>query len=115
MPPLELLNGQPAAMVLALVLLFLLNRQYTDHLKEKREIIEIIRAERAEWIKKEEQMQGHLLELVRTSTEGQTRTVNELHQLRNWITKWTLEIERVRLGGKEPPPRAPFSGDQPHE
>ena len=91
MPPIELLTGQPAAMVLALVMLFLLNRNYLESLKE-----------RSAWLKREEQVHDRLWTLMQSTTEANVRLQNELHQLRNDLTRWMISIEqKMREGGDD--------------
>lgn len=68
-------------MVLALIVLFLMNRNYLDNLKERREIIQLILTERTEWLKNHDQIENRLWETLKETVESNLKVANELNRL----------------------------------
>lgn len=107
----SLLTGQPAAVALAILAVYWLNRNTLEFAREKRELLEIIRAERKEWIDQAREDRRELLEIQRSSIEADKTVAHELHTLRQPLTSIGLDIQwlKAKLGGETP--RGSKTGD----
>lgn len=91
----NLLTGQPAAVALAILALYWLNRNTLEFAREKREIIEIIRLERKEWLEEARDVRRELLDMQRASVEADKEVDHELHTLRDAITAISLNVSQL--------------------
>lgn len=100
----NLLTGQPAAVALAILALYWLNRNTLDFAREKREFIEIIRLERKEWLDEAREVRRELLDMQRASIEADKEVDHELHTLRDAITAVGLNVSQLleRVGRSAP-------------
>lgn len=100
----SLLTGQPAAVALAILAIYWLNRNTLEFAREKREIIELIRAERKEWLDAAREERRELFDMQRASVEAEKLVAHELHTLRQPLTDIRLDIQwiKARIGGESP-------------
>lgn len=91
----NLLTGQPAAVALAILAMYWLNRNTLEFAREKRELLEIIRAERKEWLDQARADRTELIALQRSCIETDAQVKNELHSLRNQLTPIVAAINTL--------------------
>jgi hypothetical protein len=103
----NLLTGQPAAVALAILALYWLNRNTLEFVREKRELIEIIRSERKEWLDEAREVRRELLDIQRASIEAEKAMGHELHTLRSAVTAIGLNVQRLL---ERVAPHAPGAG-----
>lgn len=97
----NLITGQPAAVALAILALYWLNRNTLEFAREKREIIEIIRAERKEWLDTMREERRELIEINRDAIDAQHKVAHELHSLRNLVQPVVLSVQQSRGKGSD--------------
>lgn len=110
----NLLTGQPAAVALAILALYWLNRNTLEFAREKREIIEIIRLERKEWLDEARETRRELLDMQRASIEAEKAASHELHTLRGAITTIGLNVQQLLGRDERQTPRG-TKGGNPNE
>lgn len=100
----NLLTGQPAAVALAILAMYWLNKNTLDFAREKRELLEIIRAERKEWQDTSREDRREVIDISRASIETDKDVKHELHALRQPLTDIRLDIQwiKAKLGGETP-------------
>lgn len=100
----SLLTGQPAAVALAILAVYWLNRNTLEFAREKREIIELLRAERKEWQEQSREERRELMDIQRASVEAEKQVAHELHALRNQLapTLPLLQQLMAKFGGETP-------------
>jgi hypothetical protein len=105
---LNLLTGQPAAVALAILAMYWLNRNTLDFAREKRELLDIIRTERKEWLDGAREERRELIDISRSSIDADKQVAHELHALRQPLTDIRLDIQwlKAKLGG-EPSRKTP--------
>lgn len=106
-----LLTGQPAAVALAILAMYWLNRNTLEFAREKREIIEIVRAERKEWLDEARAVRDKLLDMQRSSIEADKEVDNEIHNLRGAIATVSLNVEQLLERVRGEAPRGVKGGD----
>lgn len=82
---LNLLTGQPAAVALAILAMYWLNRNTLEFAREKKELLDIVRAERKEWLEQAREDRRELIDVQRASIEADAEVKRELHALRNQL------------------------------
>ena len=100
----SLLTGQPAAVALAILAMYWLNRNTLEFAREKREMLEIIRAERKEWLDQARADRAELTSLQRASIETDVQVKNELNALRSQLAPLVANLQYLvaKLGGDAP-------------
>lgn len=108
----NLLTGQPAAVALAILAMYWLNRNTLEFAREKRELLEIIRAERKEWLDQAREERRELLDIQRASIEADKQGSHEIHALRNQLAAVVTGVQYLvaKAGGE--PPRQSAGGGQ---
>lgn len=85
------ISGQSPGIALAIVCMFFYNRLVLDFLRERKEMIENVRAERKEWVETLRESNRQYNELMRLSVEAMTYMKSEMHALRNKLTDAMLQ------------------------
>lgn len=98
----NLLTGQPAAVALAILAMYWLNKNTLDFAREKRELLEIIRGERKEWMDTSREDRREVIDISRASIEADKDVKHELHALRQPLTDIRLDIQwiKAKMGGE---------------
>ena len=86
----QLISEQTPAVALAIIVLWFYNRLTLDFLRERKEMLEALRAERKEWMDDERQRNHQLLDAYRAAIEAISSMRAEMHALKGKITEFML-------------------------
>lgn len=98
---LTLITEQTAPIALAVVVMYYYNRLVVDVLKERKDMVEAIRAERKEWIETNNGNLQQMFLLIRTNSDSLNLISSNVHSLKNEITKYMLNRDRSEAKGSQ--------------
>jgi len=89
----KLLSEQTVSVSLAIAVLWFYNKLVVDYLDERKQILEILRLERKEWLEKEQNFLDKLFKLNAESTAAIIDNKAEIQALRGKINEFMLKEE----------------------
>ena len=87
------ITGQSPAIVVAILSLYFLNKNYIESLRERREILENIRKERLEWMATMQRIADRYDTRLAAAIEAAADVKNQIHALRGTLTDFMLRID----------------------
>jgi hypothetical protein len=99
----DLIAGQSPSVAALIIMAYLYNKNYLDSLRERKEILESLQAERQEWIATLQRIMDHYDARLVAVIETMADMKGQLHALRGKLTEHMLVAEtwmRGQSGGK---------------
>lgn len=93
---LEVISEKTTAIALALTVMYFYNKLVSDVLLERKELLEILRNERKEWLETSHSHMETLFTLVQGNVESMVGFRSEIHALRNRLTEIYLKSQREK-------------------